>query len=124
MAKERQRDSQRNVAMHNGRANRSAIVPGEPLHHGVLPLFCALAEGDASHHRGDKNGKDQRADQRKGNRPRHRLEEPAFNRLQGEDGQIGGDDDAASKEDRPLHLMRRIANLLCRACARRPCSDR
>ena len=84
------------------------------MHERVLPLFCALAEGDAAHDRGNKDGKDERAEQRKGDCPGHRLEEAALDGLQREDGQIGSDDDAAGKEDRPLHFVRGIANLLCR----------
>ena len=53
----------------------------------------------------------------KRHRPRHGLEEPALHRLQREDRQIRSDDDAARKEDRPLHFVRRVANLLRRVCA-------
>ena len=67
--------------------------------------------------RRNENGEDERADQREGDGPGHGLEEPAFDSLQREDGQVRSDDDAAGKEDRPLHLVGRVANLL-RGCAR------
>ena len=112
IGKKHRRDAEREVAVHNRRANRDAIARGEPVHDGVLPFFCAFGKGNAAHHRRHKDGKHQRTDQSKGDRPGHRLEETAFNSLQRKDGQIGSDDDAAGKEDRPLHFMRRIANLL------------
>ena len=38
----------------------------------------------------------------------------AFHRLQGENGQIGGDDHTDGKEDRALHLVCRLPDLLRR----------
>ena len=93
---------------------------GEPEHERVLPLLGALAEEEAGHDRRDEDGEDQRAEQRKADGPGHGLEEAALDGLQGEDGQVGGDDDAAGEEDRALHLMRGFANLLRRVCACRP----
>ena len=112
--KQNRSDADGDVAMHNGRANRGAIVASEPVHDGVLPLLCALAEEQAGHDRSDEDGEDERAEQGKADRPGHGLEEPAFDGLQGEDGQIRGDDDAAGEEDRTLHFVRGIANLLRR----------
>ena len=65
-----------------------------------------------------------RAQQGEGHRPGHGLEQAAFHALQGEDGQIGGDDDGDGVEDRPLHLVRGRADPVCHgvwpACARGP----
>ena len=107
--------SQRDVAVQDGRADRGAIVSGEPFHEWILPLFCAFLKGHSAHDRRHQHGKKQRADQREGDGPGHGLEEAALDGLQGEDGQIRGDDDAAGIEDRPLHLVRGIADSLCRS---------
>ncbi len=77
-AKRTDGNAQGNVAVQNGRANRSAIVAGEPMHHGVLPLFRTFPEDDACHDWSDENGEDERTDQRKGHRPGHRPEQAAF----------------------------------------------
>ena len=53
-----------------------------------------------------------RAGQREAHRPRHRLEEPAFDGLQSEDRQVRSNDDAAGKENRPLHFVCCVANPL------------
>ena len=112
--KKRGGDAQGGAAMLNGRANRRAIVRGEPDHDRVVPLFGALAEDHAGHHRSNKHGEAERSDQGKADGPGHGLEEPALDCLQGEDGQVGGDDDAAGEEDGALHLVRGLANALRR----------
>ena len=108
-------NAQRRLAVQNSPAHRSAIVAGEPLHQRVLPLFCAVSENDPSQHGSNQDGKQERAQQREGHRPGHRFEEPPFHSLQGENGQIRRDDDAARIEDRPLHLVRGVADLLRRS---------
>jgi hypothetical protein len=72
---------------------RLAVAVGEPDHDRVFPLGGAVGEEEAGEHRREQHGEDQRAEQGEGDRPGHRLEEAAFDRLQGEDGQVGGDDD-------------------------------
>ncbi len=99
--------------MLNGRTDRGAIVP---VSHCMMGFSHSLAplRNRSWPDRGDDDGEDERAQQREGDRPGHGLEEPAFDRLQREDGQIGSDDDAAGEEDRPLHFVRGLANLLRR----------
>ena len=80
-----------------------------------MPFPRALAEQEAGQHRRHDHGEDQRAQQRERHRPRHGLEQPAFHALQGEDRQIGGDDDGDGVEDRPLDLVRGLANPLMRS---------
>ncbi len=89
-----------------------AVAGGEPRHDGVLPLAGALGEGDGREHGAEEEREDQGAEQGEGDHPGHRLEEPAFDGLQGEDGQIGGDDHAAGEEDGALDLVGGLANLL------------
>ena len=86
----------------------------EPNHDGVVPLFGPVAEQVAGAHRRHKNREDKRTNQRKADGPCHWFEESTFDSLQGEDGQIGGNDDAAGKEDRSLNFMGRLADLLRR----------
>ena len=119
-AGEEQRQSRKTdgeEAMFDGPLDGVAIAAGEPGHHRVLPLAGALGEEQARQHRGKQEGEDQRAEQREADRPRHGLEEAAFDRLQREDGQVRGDDHGAREEDRALHFVRGLANLLCRSDA-------
>ena len=60
--------------------------------------------------------KTQRADQGEGDGPGHGFEETAFDGLQGEDGQVRSDDDAAGEEDGALHFVGGIANFLRSVC--------
>ena len=98
--------------MHNGLANRRAILDDEPVHDRVLPLFRALAEQERGHHWRDDDGETECAQQRKTHRPCHRLEQPPLDRLQRENWQVRSDDDAARIKHWPQHLVCRIANLL------------
>ena len=107
-------DAERDVAMHDCGANRGAIVGREPHHDGVVPLFGALAEKEAGHYRSHGNGEDNRADEGEADGPGHGLEEPALDGLQGEDGQVGGDDNAAGEKDRAQHLVSGVADFLRR----------
>ena len=63
-------------------AHRGAIVPVSHSISGFSHSLAPLRNSDAGHHRRDEDGEDQRADQRKADRPGHRLEEPAFDGLQ------------------------------------------
>ncbi len=81
---------------------------------GVFPLGGALAEEKAGEDRRDEHGEDERAEEGEGDGPGHGLEEPAFDRLQREDGQVRGDDDRDGVEDGPLDLVGGLADLLHR----------
>src|ERR1700683_3427238 len=87
-------------AMVDGPANREAISIAQENHYRVGPFFDAVAEDHKSEDRGNQNREKQRTEQGEGNSPGHGLEEAAFDALQGEDGEIGGDDDGAGVEDR------------------------
>ncbi len=89
-----------------------AIARGDPVQDRVFPLGGALGEEEAGEHGGDDHGEDQSAEQGEGDGPGHGLEEAAFHRLQGEDGQVGGDDDADGVEDGPLDFVGGFADLL------------
>ena len=101
-------------AVLNGPFDGCAVAAGEPDHGRVLPLAGAIFEEEAGEDGRDQHGEDQAADQREGHHPGHGLEEAAFDGLQGEDGQVGGDDHSAREEDRALHLVRGLADLLGR----------
>ena len=90
-----------------------AIAVGEPAHDRVFPLGGAVGEEEAGQHGREQHGEDERAEQSEGHGPGHRLEEAAFYGLQGEDGQVGGDDDGDGVEDRALDFVRGLADL-CR----------
>ena len=107
-------NAHRDVSMLNGCANRDAIMPDKPMQDRILPFPGALVEGHAGQNRRDDDRESQRPQQRERNRPGHRLEEPSLHRLQGKDRQIRADDDADCVEDRPLHFMCCLANLLPR----------
>ena len=62
-SKKKYRYRERDFAMHDGCANRDAIVADEPAHDGVFPLFGPLAEEDDSHDGRNDDGEDQGADQ-------------------------------------------------------------
>ena len=99
-------------AMFDGPLHGVAIAGGEPGHHRVLPLAGAFGEEEAGKDRSEQKGEDERAEQGEGDHPRHGLEETAFDGLEGEDGQVGGDDHAAGEEDGTLNLVRGLADLL------------
>src|SRR5579872_3296035 len=82
-----------------------AIMIAKRLHGRVFPLPGAFAKGKAAQNRGQKDGKDEGAEEGEGHRPRHGMEEAPLDRLQGKDGQIGSDDDGDGVEDRTLHLV-------------------
>jgi len=68
--------------MLDGGANRDAVVIDEPEHQRIVPLLCALAEGDAGNDGSDEHGEAECADQGEADGPGHRLEEPALNGLE------------------------------------------
>jgi hypothetical protein len=96
----------------DGPGHVMAIARREPAQDGVLPLRGALGKEEAGEHGSEDHGEDQSTGESEGDGPGHRLEEAAFNRLQREDGQVRGDDDADGVEDRALDLMRGLADLL------------
>jgi hypothetical protein len=49
-------DANCGVVMIDGCAHGDTIVPDEPVHDGVLPLFGALWEEQVGHHRGNDDG--------------------------------------------------------------------
>ena len=93
-------------------AQRTAlsIARGQKFITGLCHSLRALAEQKTRQHRRDQHGEDQRAQQREGHRPGHRLEQPPFHALQREDRQVGRDDDGDGVEDRPLHFVRGFAD--------------
>ena len=98
--------------MTNGPGDAAAIAVAQKLHHRVFPLLRALAEEQTGEHGGKDHGKNESAKQCERHRPCHGPEEPAFDRLQREDGQIGGDDDGDGVEDRALHFVRGLSDAL------------
>ncbi len=78
--------------------------------HRIVKLFHSLTEKNARKNRRNEHREDQRPEQGERNRPGHWLEQAAFDRLEGEDRQIRGNDDADRVKHGPLHLMRRLAN--------------
>ena len=84
----------------------SQVITG--FSHSLAPL----AKSEAGQHGSDEDGEDERAEQSEADHPGHGLEEAAFDGLQGEDGQVGGDDHAARVEDGALHFVRGFADLL------------
>ena len=77
-----------------------------------MPFARAFGEGETGQHGRDDDGKDQRAKQRKGHGPGHGLEEAAFDALQREDRQEGGNGDDDGVEHRALHFVRGVADAL------------
>ena len=63
-------------------------------------------------HGRDEDGEEKSAEQGETDHPDHGLEEAAFDGLQGEDGQVRGDDHAARIEDGALDFVRGFADLL------------
>ena len=113
-----------NVAMFDGPGRRMAVAIGEPAHHRVVPFARALGEEEARQHRREQHGEDQRAQQGERHRPGHGLEQTALDRLQRKDRQVRGDDDADGVEDRALHLVRGLTNLLDAGCCYRRAGGR
>ena len=90
----RSRNADRDDAMFewpSGRALGSA--PSRQPITGLCHSFAPLRKQEAGQHGRDHNRENQRAQQGKRHRPGHRFEQTAFNALQREDRQIGGDDD-------------------------------
>ena len=61
-------------------------------------------------HGREEHREDEGAEQRKGDRPCHGAEEPAFHLLQREDGQVSRDNDANGVEDGALDLVGGLAD--------------
>ena len=111
-SKEQRRNSNRDKPVLDGSSYRDTVMLDEPTHDRVLPFLCAVAEKDAGEHRRNDHGKRKRTQERKCYGPCHWLEKASFDGLQGEDRQIGCDDNSDGVEDRPLYFVRRVANLL------------
>src|ERR1035438_5126308 len=94
----------------DGETEGRAIHAEGPPHHRVMPLLHVLSEQEAAKDRRDGHGKEQRAQQRERDRPGHGLEQAALHALQGEDGDIGGDDDADGIDHGTLHFVRGVAH--------------
>src|ERR1039458_3426618 len=110
----------RGPAQANGQAKRGTVGARDPFHGGVVPLLYVLSEQETGKHRRNGHGENQRAQQSEGNGPRHRFEEAAFHALQGEDGDVGGDDDADGIDYRALHFVRGVAHRIEAIGGRRP----
>src|SRR5271170_5765065 len=96
--------------MVDGPADCDAIFIAQENHYGVGPFFYAVTEDEQCENRSDEDREEQRAEQGEGNGPGHGFEEAAFDALQSEDGQIGGDDDGAGIENRAQDFHYGVAN--------------
>ena len=84
--------------------SRRKIMTG--LGHSLTPWPKTIRAQDWS----NQDRENQRAEQGEGNGPGHGLEEAAFDALQSEDGEIGGDDDGAGVEDGAQDFHYCVAN--------------
>src|ERR1017187_7306192 len=89
---------------------RPLITGRNPLDDRVVPGMRAFTENIACEHRRKDDGKQQRAQQCERHGPRHGLEEAALHPLQGEDRQVGDDDNGDGVKHRALHFMCRGTN--------------
>ena len=105
-------DGEGDAGVPDGGGDGGAVVAGSPGEEGIFPFFCAVAEEDGGEDGGDDDGEDEGADEGEGDGPGHGLEEAAFDGLEGEDGQVAGDDDAAGEEDGALDLVGCVADAL------------
>ena len=104
------RHAKRHRTVEDGPSHAAPIARGQKLYDRVGPFAHAFTEQETCEHRRQDHGKHQRAQQRKGDRPRHGLEQTPFHPLQGKDRQIGRDDDANGVKHRALHLVGRLAD--------------
>ena len=111
------RHAHRHPAHADGGSQRVIVHARQPHHAGIAPFLGAAGKHHRCEHGPDQHREDQRAQQRERYRPRHRLEQAAFHRLQGEDGQVRRDDNGDGIEHRPLHFVRRPLNFLGHAFA-------
>ena len=91
-----------------------AIPVRHKRQHRIAPLARILAEQDARKNRRQEHGEYQRAQQRKGHRPGHRLEKAPLHGLQCKDRKISGNDDGDREENGALHLVCGFADALHR----------
>ena len=102
-------------------ANRNRSVTQAPIQTTLISLHKhqqqrvalftkRLAEKIAGQNRREKERKEQCAQERKRHRPRHGTKESAFHALQGENRQVGDDDDQDRKKDRSLYFVRSPAD--------------
>ncbi len=105
-------EPQDDAVMPDGPAELPAIELGHVGHDGVVPFVDPLAEEPARDHRRDHDREGESADQRERHRPGHRLEQAPLDALQGEDRDVGRDDDGDGEEHRTLDLLRGAADRL------------
>ena len=87
-------------------AKRVPVGAPHDAQHRVSPfLDLAFAEDEVAEHGRDQKSEQKSAQQGEGYGPRHGAEQAALDALQGEDGQIGNDDDDAGEEDRLLYFV-------------------
>ena len=79
----------------------------EPLEDGIAPFFDSGTEQEAAEHGRDEQGEDERAQKGEGDGPSHGAEQAAFDALQGEDRQVGNNNNDAGEEDRALDFVGR-----------------
>ncbi|MNM11387.1 hypothetical protein D3C81_215420 [compost metagenome] len=83
----------------------AAIRGGEFFQHAVMRHAARLAEGQPGQARYQHQRHHQRAHQRRAHRIRHRRKQLVFDALEGEQGQVGGDDDGHAEHDGVRHLQ-------------------
>src|SRR5450631_3137114 len=98
-------------------------MPNRPAHcvtiefhrnlHWIIATFLqTLRKKYTRKYRRDQYGKRQCAEKSEGNGPRHRSEQSAFNALQRENWQVGGDDDCDGIKHGPLYFVAGFADHL------------
>ena len=98
--------------MTNSPTNILPVTSRQPTQDRVLPLLCIAFEKQARQGWCNQHRKQQGAEERISDGPRHRLEQFALDPLQSEDRQIGGDDDRNGIEHGPLHFVGRCTDAL------------
>src|ERR1035441_8781021 len=83
----------REIAVVDSPRDPIPVTSNEKLHYRVFPLLRAFPEQEGRQDGGDQHREDQSTQQGEGDGPGHWPEEPPFDGLQREDGQIGRDDD-------------------------------
>ena len=106
---ERQRGyshTERELYVFEAPVEQAAVGVLQDAHHRVPPfLDFSVAEDEVAEHGRDQQREQKSAQQGESYGPGHGAEQAAFDALQGEDGQIGNDDDDAGEEDGLLHFV-------------------
>ena len=99
-------------AVLDGPGGGRAVVAGEPAEERVFPLAGALGVEEAGEDGGEDDREDESAEEGEGDGPGHGFEEATLDGLEGEDGQVGGDDDEDGVEDGALDFLGGVADLV------------